>query len=309
VSGYYYSFNQYLREKFGERVHRISLNAGFTCPNRNGKLSREGCIFCNEDGFSHFAGSSASLEEQIEASMAFYRNRFKTEKFIAYFQNATNTYERADRLKKTYDVIKKFPEIIGLFISTRPDCINQEKLDLIEKYQDKYEVWLEYGLQSIHDRTLAKINRMHNFSQTVKAIEDTSKRKIKVAVHVILGLPDETQEDMLNTAKSIAKLPIGGVKLHVLHVLRDTKLEKLYNDGKIKLLDKDEYVSLACNFLEYLNPKCVILRLISDAKDEVLIAPKWINCKHKVIGNIENEFKKRNTRQGIKYAKESLCIR
>lgn len=306
----YYSFNEYLREKFGTRVHRISLNAGFSCPNRDGTLDTEGCIFCNEKSFSHFPGSSLTLEEQIASSMNVLRKRFKAEKFIAYFQDASNTYAAPRELKKAYDTIKVFPDIVGLFISTRPDSVDGDKLDLIESYTARYDVWMEYGLQSVHDASLKSINRHHTFSQTLEAVEATSERNIKIAVHVILGIPGESRDNIIKTAKTISKLPISGVKLHVLHVLRDTKLEGLFNEGKIKLLSADEYIKLACDFLECLNPKCVILRLVSDAKDNILVQPKWINEKAKVIEGIKDEFRRKKTRQGSKHeGKKSLCIR
>jgi radical SAM protein (TIGR01212 family) len=295
---HYYSFNEYLRRRFRTKVRRISLNAGFSCPNRDGKLGREGCIFCNELGFSPFAGKTLSLEEQIEHSIARAKNKDGTQKFIAYFQNATNTYASCEELKYTYDVIKGYPEIVALFISTRPDCIDREKLDLIESYKTDYEVWVEYGVQSVHDRTLEAVNRKHTFSQSAGAIERTAERGIKVGVHIILGLPGESRTDMIATAKEIARLPVSGVKLHVLHVLKDTKLEKLYREGRITLLNQDEYVSFACDFLENLSPDCVILRLVSDAKKEYLVFPEWINNKLLVIGKIEEEFAKRGTRQG-----------
>ncbi|MCQ9207024.1 MAG: TIGR01212 family radical SAM protein [Omnitrophica bacterium] len=306
----YYSFNRYLREKFGTKVRKISLNAGFTCPNRDGTFSAEGCTFCNERGFSHSAKTTVPLRDQIKTGIDFSRKRFKTGKFIAYFQNAANTSKNVDELKKAYDAIKDFPEIVGLAIATRPDCIDRGKLDLIESYADRYDVWIEYGVESVNDHTLRKINRSHTFSQTLKAIEETRKRKIKIGAHIILGLPDESEKDMMKTAKTMAGLPIDGVKLHVLHVLRNTKLEEAFNKGEVRLTEPAEYVNLACNFLERLNPKCVILRLVSDARREVLIAPKWINDKLNIIKAIENEFQKRASRQGRFYEeKKSMCIR
>jgi radical SAM protein (TIGR01212 family) len=305
----YYSFNNYLREKFGERVHKINLNASFACPNRDGTFSSDGCIFCNEKGLLRSVKRATPLEKQIEESMDFARKRFKAGKFIAYFQNAANTYADTGKLKKAYDAIKAFPEIAALFISTRPDCIDKEKLDLIESYSDDYEVWIEYGLQSVHDATLKKINRSHTFSQSLKAIEETSKRKIHVGAHIILGLPGESRDDMMETAKTLATLPISGVKLHVFHVLCDTKAEDLFNKGEIKLLEHGEYARLACDFLEELHPKCVILRLVSEARHEVLLAPEWMCEKRKIINDIKNEFKKRGTYQGAHYAEKSLCIR
>ncbi len=295
---HYNSFSSYLHNRFGEKVRKISLNAGFSCPNRDGKLGREGCIFCNELGFSPFAGRTLSLEEQIEQSIARARNKDGTRKFIAYFQNATNTYASCRELKCAYDVIKGYPEIVGLSISTRPDCIDDKKIDLIESYRDDYEVWIEYGLQTAHDRTLEKVDRKHTFAQSVGAIEKAARRGIKIGAHVILGLPGESREEMIATAREISRLPVSGVKLHVLHVLKDTRLEELYREGRITLLNQDEYIGFACDFLENLRPDCIILRLVSDAKKEYLIAPEWINNKLLVIKEIEDEFEARGTRQG-----------
>ena len=306
---HYYSFNEYLREKFGERVQRISLNAGFTCPNRDGTLSSEGCIFCNDEGFSPVAKTKLSLEKQIEEAINLSQKRFKAKKFIAYFQNATGTYESCKVLKKTYDTIKAFPDIVGLFISTRPDAIDEEKLDLIESYSKDYEVWIEYGVQTTCEATLEKINRKHTFKQSLEAIEKTKKRNIKIGAHVILGLPGESRNDMLKTADTLAGLSVDGIKLHVLHILCDTKLAEMFKNKKVKLLNEGEYVGLACDFLERINSKCVVLRLVSDAKEEVLVEPRWINSKQKIITEINNEFEKRKSFQGSMYGKTSMRIR
>ncbi|MEA3306090.1 MAG: TIGR01212 family radical SAM protein [Candidatus Omnitrophota bacterium] len=295
---YFYSFNDYLRKKFGRRVQRLSLNAGFTCPNRDGKISTEGCIYCNEDGFSPFAGTRLSLKAQIQQSIDYAKRRYKAEKYIAYFQNATNTYGSLYKLKKAYNAIKEFPDIVGLSISTRPDCVDKKKLDLIAAYCDNYDVWIEYGLQSVHDRTLDFINRGHCFHDFVKAAEMTVERNIKTGVHVILGLPGENREDILMTAKKIAKLPVSGIKFHALHVFKKTKLEEYYNGGRIQLLTFNEYVGIVCDFLEVTNPECVAFRLVSDARKDILVEPKWINRKSEVINAVKDEFKKRGTKQG-----------
>ena len=298
---YFYSFNTYLRDKFGRRVQRLSLNAGFTCPTRDGKVSKDGCIYCNDKGFSHFAGTRLSLERQIQESMDFARKRYKAQKFIAYFQNATNTYAPLPELKKAYDVIRGFPDVIGLYISTRPDCVNEKILDLIASYSKDYDVWIEYGLQSVHDRTLKFINRGHAYHDFVKAVKMTAPRHIKVGAHIILGLPGETKEDMLKTAEKLIGLSVAGIKFHMLHVLKNTKLEEYYKKGKIKLLTFREYVETVCDFLEHVSPEHVIFRVVSDAKDDFLVAPKWINRKSEVISAVNEEFKKRGTRQGSKY--------
>ncbi|MFH1847060.1 MAG: TIGR01212 family radical SAM protein [Candidatus Omnitrophota bacterium] len=295
---HYYTFSKYLREKYGTRVHRLSLNAGFSCPAREKARAQGGCIFCNEAGFSPFSGTDISLEEQIERSMKLSARKYGAEKFIAYFQSSTNTNASQDRLKTAYDVIRKYPDIVALYISTRPDCIDDAKLDLISEYMDDYEVWIEYGIQTSHDNTLKKINRGHTFSESISAVNKTCARGIKVGGHIILGLPGESREDMIVTAKKLSEIPVAGIKLHVLHVLRDTKLEVMYREDKIKLLNQDQYVAIVCDFLEYTRAECIIFRVVSDANKDILVAPDWINHKGIVLRDIEKEFSRRGTHQG-----------
>ncbi|MFH1394620.1 MAG: TIGR01212 family radical SAM protein [Candidatus Omnitrophota bacterium] len=296
---HYYTFNQYLKKQFGAKVRRISLNAGFSCPNKDGSLSIDGCIFCNEAGFSVFPEKVMPLKGQIEKTITETKKKYGNQKFIAYFQNAAGTNAAVEELKTAYDSIKDYPEIVGLSISTRPDCVNEEKLSLIAEYTDKYEVWVEYGFQTIHNKTLKAINRGHTFEQVLDAVNKTHSLGIKVGVHIILGLPGETLDDMLATARVISQLPVSGVKIHVLHVLKNTKLEEQYHKGDIKLFSQEEYVKTVCSFLECLKEECVILRIVSDAKKEYLIAPEWINNKQNVIKEIEEEFVRRGTRQGF----------
>ncbi len=301
----YYSYNQYLRKTFKTRVHRLSLNAGFGCPNRDGTLSEEGCFFCNEAGFVNFPDNSVALREQIERSMVFYKERYGARKFIAYFQNGSNTYAPLPKLKETYDTIKEYPDIVGLSISTRPDCIDPEKLDLISSYSGEYDVWVEYGLQSICNKTLREMNRSGTYEQFLDAVDMTVKSGIKAGAHIILGLPGEDRKDMIETAKELSRIPVSGIKIHVFHILRDTKCEALYNEGRFSLLGRDEYIPLVCDMLERLDPKIVIMRLISNARSDLLIAPTWINNKHNVLRSVEDEFSKRATSQGSKYEEEN----
>lgn len=298
---YYYSFNDYLQQKYGARVQRLSLNAGFTCPTRDGKKDTEGCIYCNEKGFSPMSGTGLTLAKQIERAVDYAKKRYDAGKFIAYFQNATNTYASCFKLKEAYDTIRHYPDIVGLYISTRPDSIDEKKLDLIESYSQDYDVWIEYGLQTSHDRTLKFINRRHTFRDFKDAAAMTAKRRINVGAHVILGLPGETHDDMLKTAEKIAVLPVSGIKLHVLHILKGTKIEKYYDRGDIGLLSFDEYVKAVCDFLEIMDPNCVIFRLVSDANPDFLVAPKWINRKSEAISAIKKEFERRGTKQGSRW--------
>ena len=274
----YYSFSQFLKERFGCRVHRLSLHAGFSCPNIDGTLDSCGCIFCNNASFSHFVDKkNISLEEQISSSMEFARRRFKAKKFIAYFQSFSGTYDTPEALEKAYGVIKKFKDIVGLSISTRPDTIDNDKLDVIESFTKDYMVWIEYGLQTVHNKSLSFLKRNHTFEDFLKAIELTKNRNILIAAHLILGLPTESKQDMLITAKKIQSLPISGVKFHCLHVVKDTGLVPLYNKGNISLLSLNQYVDILCDFLENIAEDVVILRVISDAHPKHLLAPLWIN--------------------------------
>ena len=302
----YYSFNSYLQEKFGERVQRISLDAGFDCPNLDGSLSSQGCIYCNNKGFSKFSRQKLSLEEQINNSIAFYQKRLGVEKFIAYFQAFSNTYADPETLKKRYDLIRKFPQIIGLFISTRPDCVDEEKLKLIAGYSKNYLVWMEYGLQTTQNRVLSLINRNHSYDDFLKAYVLTRKYGINVGVHLIFGLPGWEAQQSADDFKEISKLDIQGVKLHVLHVLRGTPLESEYQKGNLKLLGQAAYVKIVCDFLERIPAGWVILRLVSDAAHDYLIAPDWINHKSAVIEEIRQEFIRRNTFQGYYYASDTF---
>ncbi|MBD3379133.1 MAG: TIGR01212 family radical SAM protein [Candidatus Omnitrophica bacterium] len=294
---YYYSFNRYLREKYGEPVRKICLNPGFACPNRDGALSRDGCVFCNEKGFSRNAGTLKSLEEQIEDAVG-SGNAKRGQKYIAYFQNAAGTNASPEELQKAYDIIRNYPEIIMLTISTRPDCVDDGKLDLISDYAEDYEVWIEYGVQTANDAVLERMKRNHSFEQAEDAILRTVKKGIKAGAHIMLGLPGESREDMALTARRLAKLPVSGIKLHVLHVLKDTALEEMYRQGKVDLLTQNEYARAACDFLEYMDPECVVLRLVSDAHPDFLVAPMWINDKNSVIADINKEFLIRGTHQG-----------
>lgn len=297
----FFSFNDFLREKFGVRLHRLSLDVGFSCPNIDGRLSKEGCFYCNNRAFSYFTGRRRiSLEEQITQSMEYCRKRFKARKFIAYFQSFTGTYGDVETLKEKFEVIRKFPDIVGLAISTRPDCVDKEKIELIESFTEEYMVWIEYGLQSANNSTLSLINRNHTYEDFLEAVELTRGRGIFIGVHIILGLPQETREDMLNTARAISNLPLSGIKFHCLHILRDTELSRWYKEAKVRLLSLQEYVDILCDFLEFIPQDWVILRLVSEASPDYLIAPFWINEKQKVLKKIKEELIHRGSFQGKK---------
>ncbi|MFA5007836.1 MAG: TIGR01212 family radical SAM protein [Candidatus Omnitrophota bacterium] len=294
----YYSFNRYLREKFGERVQRISIDAGFTCPNIDGSLSKDGCIYCNNKGFSLYAGKAEGIKTQISESIEYYKKKSGITKFIAYFQAFSNTYASCGILKEKYDIIKGFPEIIGLFISTRPDCIDEEKLKLIASYQNDYLVWIEYGLQTTNNNILKILNRNHTYEDFVSAVNLTRKYGINVGVHLILGFPWLGYEDAIKDATLLSKLDIQGIKFHVLHVFEGTKLSEMYKEKKLKLLTQEEYIKIVCDFLERVPYNIAVLRLVSSGDSKLLIAPLWMNNKNSVIEDIKKEFIRRKTRQG-----------
>ena len=299
----YYRFSHYLREKFHCRVQRISVDAGFSCPNRDGALSHDGCIYCDNRGFSYNTRlPSRPLTVQIEEGIQAARKHFKAKKFMVYFQAFTNTYAALDVLKERYDTIKKFDDVVALAIGTRPDCVNKEILSLINTYTKKYDVWIEYGLQSANDETLQLINRGHTCNDFIKAVRMTRRyRKIKICAHVIMGLPHEMVTDMVATARLLHRLNIEGVKIHPLHVVKGTKLEALYRAGSYEPLTLDAYIRLAANFLENLSPETVIHRLSADCPADLLVAPHWICDKQNVIQMLEKYLVEIHAYQGRVY--------
>ena len=298
----YYQFSEYLKNKFGKKVYKITLDAGFNCPNRDGTISSGGCIFCDDGGsFSRAHDSHLSVKQQVLTGVETLSSRFKAQKFMSYFQAYSNTYKPVEELKKIYDASLCHEDVVGISIGTRPDCVDEEKLDLIAFYADKYETWVEYGLQSMHDKTLKFINRGHDYNTFLKACEMTKQRGINVGVHVILGLPDETKEDMLQTIKALADLKVDGVKFHCLCIFPNTKLYDMYEQGEIKLLEEDEYIDIACDCLELLPPETTIHRLGGNGLQAIKVAPKWLNKKFEILNKIDRELESRNSYQGIKF--------
>jgi len=299
----YRSFNRYLREIFGCRVWKIPLDAGFTCPNRDGGVGFGGCIYCGPRGSGTGAyKNGVPLGKQIKAGIESGKRRFGQCKFIAYFQAFTNTYARPERLKSLYDEALSHQEIVGLSIGTRPDCAPDEVLDLLEEYAGRCYLWVEYGLQSAQDKTLEIINRGHNVAQFVDAVKRTRGRGINICAHIILGLPGETKEEMMATADLLASLELEGIKIHPLYVLEGTKLAEMYERGTFRLLELDEYVSLVCDFLERLPPGLVIQRLTGDAPRDLLVAPPWSLEKMVVLGKIDAELERRGSYQGMRWS-------
>jgi radical SAM protein (TIGR01212 family) len=297
----YYDLNSYLKERFRCKVYKITVDAGLTCPNRDGTISKGGCIYCLSRGpRPQSINPPIPIKEQIIKGKEFLSKTRRARKFIVYFQPYSNTYAPLEKLKKIYDEAFMFKDIVGISIGTRPDCVSDEILDLLEEYAKTYTVWVEYGLQSIHENTLKKINRGHGLKEFTDAVNKTRVRNIHICTHVIIGLPQEGREDVIETAKFLADLKIDGVKIHLLFVVDGTVLGNMYNEGKIKILRMEEAVSLICDFLEHLHPSTVIHRLTGDPPRDKLIAPLWSLNKLKVINAVNKELKKRDSYQGIK---------
>lgn len=299
----YRDFNTYLREIFGERVQKIPIDAGFGCPNRDGTISRKGCIFCDSRGSGTGAliNKGISIRDQVSSAREYLRKRYGAKKFIAYFQSFTNTYAPLEKLKQIYDQGLCFDDIVGLSIGTRPDCVDKETLRLIASYKDKYMVWIEYGLQSAHDATLKLINRGHDVACFEKTVHMTVEYGINICVHVILGLPGEDREMMLATARYISSLPVHGIKIHLLYVVEDTALADMYRKGEFSCFEMQEYVELVVDFLELLRPDIIIQRLTGDPPRGELIAPVWAKEKAKVLTMIQQKLEQKNAYQGRLY--------
>lgn len=295
----YNDFNNYLRKRFGCRVQKITIDGGFSCPNRDGTLSFGGCIYCDSKGSgTGDARRIGSIKKQIQHAKAQLAVRYKAEKFIAYFQAFTNTYAPCDILRKRYDEALTDCDIVGLAIGTRPDCIDEARLDLVEQYTSTHMVWIEYGLQSMHNRTLQKINRGHTFEDFVRAIRMTRGRNILICVHVILGLPGESREDVLDTATALAGLGIDGIKIHSLYVLKESPLARLFQAGGYTTLEQETYVEWVTAFLERLSPNVVIQRLTGDPDASALLAPAWSLNKQQTLSLIQETLEAREAWQG-----------
>ncbi|MCG8473398.1 MAG: TIGR01212 family radical SAM protein [Desulfobacterales bacterium] len=304
----YTDLNSHLKGIFGKRVQKLTVDAGFTCPNRDGHIAQGGCIFCNEKGSgtgAHRLG--VTITDQIIQGREALFKRYKSKLFLVYFQAYSNTYAKAEKLKKLYDEALAFDDVVGLSIGTRPDCIDEEKLTLIEGYAKEKLIWVEYGLQSPHDTTLAAINRGHDVACFKEAVKLTRRMAphVKICAHIILGLPGESREMMLDGAKLLSELGVDGVKLHLLYVVKNTPLDTLYLEGQYTCMEEEAYVETVCDFLELLPPEMVIQRLTGDPHRDELRAPMWPLKKGTTLKRIHETFEKRGTRQGSRYTKKT----
>lgn len=297
----YHTLDYFYKQKFGQKVCKISLNAGFTCPNKDGSKGLGGCIYCSKQGSGDFAGKQEKdLITQFNDIKQMMQKKWKDALYIGYFQANTNTYAKTEVLKQKYEPILELDNVIGLNIATRPDAISESCLDYLEELSKRTYLTIELGLQTIHENTTKLINRGHNLKCFDDMVEKLRKRKINVVVHIINGLPYETKEMMLETIKHINKLDIQGIKIHMLHVIENTALANLYQKEKFHILTKEEYIDIVIEQLERLRPEIVINRITGDPVKEDLIEPNWLIKKFCVLNDIDKEMVKRNSYQGKK---------
>ncbi|WP_026881790.1 TIGR01212 family radical SAM protein [Clostridium akagii] len=296
----YYNLNSFLREKFGQKVFKISLDGGFSCPNRDGTISSLGCIFCSERGSGDFSGNRKdSITKQFTDMKKMMNKKWKDGKYIAYFQAYTNTYGKIKTLKALYDEALMQDDVVALAIATRPDCLSDQVLDLLEEYNKKTYLWVELGLQTINDNTAEIINRGYKLKVFEDSLDKLRSRGIDVVVHTIFGLPGESKEDMLNTIDYVAHKDIKGIKIHLLHLLKNTPLVSLHEKGELTFLGQQEYTDIICEAITRLPPEIVIHRLTGDAPSELLIEPKWSLKKWEVLNEIDYKLSKNNLYQGL----------
>lgn len=298
----YLSFGSYMKKKFGGTVYKVNVDAGFTCPNRDGTLGLDGCIYCNNDSFRPGSCTpSLSVTDQVKNGILHVRKRYGAEKFLVYFQAYTNTYAPVDELERLYTEALCDPAVVGLAIGTRPDAVDAEKIALLERLASRWFVLVEYGLQSIHDKSLEFIRRGHDYAAFLRALEMTRDRGIHLGAHLIAGFPTETRDEMLAMADAMSGLPLGFLKVHQLQIVRNTPLADMYGEHPFPVFGYEEYLDFIADFIERTSPKIVFQRLFATAPDSILIAPEWGRNRHRILRDIEARLEERNVLQGRKY--------
>jgi len=295
----YNLYHDFLKEKYGCRIHKVSLDMGFTCPNRDGTVAQGGCIYCNNDSFvPPYARSRYKMDFQIKHGIEYLKNRFKAEKFIIYFQAYTSTYGDAKELERMYREALKYDGVIGLAVGTRSDCMDEEKIEIFEKLAKEYYVSVEYGIESIYDKTLEFMNRGHDYQSVLDAIELTKNKGIHIGTHIIVGMPTETEEEMLAMADEVSGLGIDTFKIHNLHIIKNTQLARMYRENPFNLFSYEEYLKFIVKFLERLSSDIMLERLFTDTPQDLLIAPNWQERHNEIIYGIKQELERQDTWQG-----------
>jgi hypothetical protein len=302
----YNDYSSFIKQRFSQRVQKVSINTGFSCPNRDGTKGLGGCTYCNNNSFKPFyTKPNKSVSQQLEEGIAFFSKKYKTQQYLAYFQSYTNTYTDLDILREVYWEAVNYPGVIGLVVGTRPDCINEEILQLLEEISKTHYVALEFGVETTLDRTLASINRCHTYEETLLAYDNAAGRGLHLGAHMILGLPGESKEEMLQHAIEVSKLPIQTLKLHHLQIIKNTQMAKQLNETPemFDLFQPDEYVDFVTEFIGLLRPDIILERFIAEAPPSLLIAPLWNGLKnYEIVSRIEKVLESRNTWQGKAYA-------
>jgi radical SAM protein (TIGR01212 family) len=298
----YNAFGPYLKNKFGTVVYKVNVDAGFTCPNRDGTLGVTGCIYCNNDSFRPSeCRDEIPIKEQIRNGIKYLSMRYKAKKFLVYFQPYTNTYAPVEELEQMYREALSLPSVIGLAIGTRPDCVDEAKIELLRDLSKGHFILVEYGLQSIHDKTLRYILRGHDYQTFLDAVEMTIRKGIHVGAHIIAGFPTETRDEMLAMADELSTLPIGFLKIHQLQIVKGTPLGAQYLEKPFPTFGYDEYLDFLVDFIERLSPEIVIQRLFALSPDEILIAPQWGKTRQQILRDINERFVRRDAVQGSRH--------
>jgi radical SAM protein (TIGR01212 family) len=306
----YRSLASYLRGRFGAPIRSVSVDAGFTCPNVDGTVTTGGCVYCDNRSFSPTRRlPRTTIRAQLDRGIGILNKRFGAERFIAYFQAGTNTHGPLEKLRRVWAEALEHPQVVGLAVGTRPDSVPDPVLDLLEEFGRRVPVFLELGLQTIHDRSLDWMNRGHHFDAFLDAVGRCAGRQLELCAHVILGLPGESRDDMLATARALARLPVHGVKIHNLYVVRNTPLADSHARGEVRMLERDEYVSVVCDFLEVLPPEVVIYRLSGESPPDYFVAPAWALDKPALLRAIDAELARRDSRQGARHAPAAPLLR
>jgi radical SAM protein (TIGR01212 family) len=295
----YYRYNYFLREKFGRRIQKVSVDGGFTCPNVDGTVAIGGCVFCDNRSFSPSRRTRRRpIVEQIDDGIRRLRLRYDCDTFMAYFQPATNTYAPVETLRPLYEAALAHPQVVGLAIGTRPDCVPEPVLALLQEFAERTYLSVEYGLQTIHDRSLDWMNRGHHHDAFVDAVTRSQGRGFEICAHVMLGLPGESHEDMLATAREVARLDLDAVKIHNLYAVRGTPLADELAAGKVRMMERDAYLAVLVDFLELLPPSCVVERISGDAPPDYFLGPAWCLDKPAIRAALDSELARRDTWQG-----------
>lgn len=298
----YHTWNYHLRNHFGHKVFKISLDGGFDCPNRDGTVAYGGCTFCSAAGSGDFAGNRAlPIEVQFQQIKNKMHEKWKDGKYIAYFQAFTNTHAPVDVLREKYEAALQQEGVVGLSIATRPDCLPDDVVEYLAELNERTYLWVELGLQTVHETTAKLINRAHDFKTYVEGVEKLRKKNIRICSHIINGLPMETPEMMMESTRAVANLDVQGIKIHLLHLLKGTPMVKQYEKGMLKFLTFDEYISLVCDQLEILPPEMIVHRITGDGPIDLMVGPMWSVNKWEVLNAIDDELKKRNSYQGKYY--------